>query len=317
MTYFESPGGPAWAPPPYPPPAVPPRRPRRAGWIVAVSLLSVLLIAFAVASVWFFLQLQNAKATIRDNERELDEQRDLIERKDTFGSAMDALLGETTAFEGVPLGDLVPWDDYQVLTERAWAQRWNADALDVVIADAEAARAALATQREAAAAQAAADAAGGTYQRVIGQLGSGYVTVQIDDADTLCESDVLACVTSADPRVVHVDAEDDAQEYTTDWIRTGIAYHEFAHVLQYANPDQTETAVAAFGGDPETMADCFALTFLDGWSLDQRVWVDDYFYWDVSLGYGYECNDSQKQAIRDWRAALGVTPQQLGAGIEG
>lgn len=317
MTYFETPGGPSWAPPPFPPPPVPPRRPRRAGWIVTVVLLSLAVIGAGAASVWFFLQLQDAKATIRNNERELDEQRDLIERKDTFGAAMDALLGETTALEGVPLGNLVPWDDYQLLTERAWAQRWNADALDAVIADTEAARAALAAQREAAGAQAAADATGGAYQRVIGQLGSGYVTVQVDDADALCEDDVLACVTSDDPLVVHVDAEDDAQEYTTDWIRTGIAYHEFAHVLQYTNPVETDSAVTAFGGDYETMADCFALTFLDGWTLDHRVWVGSYTYWDVSVGYGYTCDESQRQTIRDWRAALGVTPQELGAGVTG
>ena len=317
MTYFETPGGPAWAPPPFPPPPVPPQRPRRAGWIVTVVLLSVVLIAFAVAAVWFFLQLQNAKATIRDNEREIDEQRELIERKDSFGAAMDALLGETTTFTGLPLGNLVPWDDYQLLTERAWDQRWNADALDQVIADTDAARADHVARRDAAAAQAATEAAGGAYDRVIGQLGSGYVSVQIDNADALCAKDVLACVMSDDPLVVHVDAADDAREYTTDWIRTGIAYHEFAHVLQYANPDETDTAVTAFGGDYETMADCFALTFLDGWTLDHRVWVSDYTYWDVSVGYGYVCNDSQKQAIRDWRAAIGVKPQQLGVGVTG
>ena len=49
-----------------------------------------------------------------------------------------------------------------------------------------------------------------------------------------------------------------------DWLRTGLAYHEYAHVLQFNNPEQTETAVESFGGDWETMADCYALTFLPG-----------------------------------------------------
>jgi hypothetical protein len=53
------------------------------------------------------------------------------------------------------------------------------------------------------------------------------------------------------------------------------------------------------------MADCFALTYLDGWTLDHRVYVSDYEYWDVSIGYGYTCDESQRQVIRDWYAQLG------------
>ena len=61
----------------------------------------------------------------------------------------------------------------------------------------------------------------------------------------------------------------------------------------------------AFGGDSETMADCFALTYLDGWTLDHEIWVSPTQYWDVSIGYGYTCNETQKQAVRDWYASSG------------
>ncbi len=67
-------------------------------------------------------------------------------------------------------------------------------------------------------------------------------------------------------------------------------------------------------GDAETMTDCFALTFLAGWTLDSRVWDGDSSYWEVSIGYGVECDDAQKQVIRDWRASLGVQPRVIGPG---
>ncbi len=67
-----------------------------------------------------------------------------------------------------------------------------------------------------------------------------------------------------------------SQPWMTDFIQTGIAYHEFAHVLQFTNPEATDAAVAAFGGDVETMADCYSLTYLLGWTLDHTVWVSSF-----------------------------------------
>ncbi|MFT3797973.1 hypothetical protein [Microbacterium sp.] len=291
---------------------------------MAIVLLSLALAGAIAASIWVFLQLQQANTTIHDREseieqqqKELDEQRDLIDRKDAFGAAMEGLLAETAAYEGVPLPSLVPWDSYDSFAWQAWSQRWDADGLDETTASVIAARDHLAAQREAAQARVASGATGGVYDRVIDELGYGYVTWQLDDADALCQNDVLACVRGDDPLVVHIDATDDTLPYMTDWIRTGIAYHEFAHVLQYADPVAAEEAAVVFGGDWETMADCFALTYLDGWTLDHRVWVSDYEYWDVNVGYGYACDDSQKQTIRDWRDSLAIHQRRLGPGVDG
>ena len=86
-----------------------------------------------------------------------------------------------------------------------------------------------------------------------------------------------------------------------------LSYHEFAHVLQFTNPQPTTTALDAFGGDSETMADCYALTYLPGWKLHHRVWVSSYQYYEVDIGYGYTCNESQRQVVRDWYEQLGYT----------
>ena len=47
--------------------------------------------------------------------------------------------------------------------------------------------------------QAATNASGTKYESVIDSLGSGFVTAVVDDADKLCEDDVLACVISNEP----------------------------------------------------------------------------------------------------------------------
>jgi hypothetical protein len=284
---------------------------RPVGLIVTVSLLSLLLATAIAAFVWYFLQLQDANATIREQQRELEEQRDLIDKKETFGAAMEGLLDEVGRYEGVPLASLIPWDRYELLASQSWARRWDATALDASIASVEKEREQLVTQRESAEQQAASNASGSAYEATLDSLGAGYVTWVLEDADTFCNSDVLACVDSENPLVVHVDAADDGLEYTNDWLRTGIAYHEFAHVLQFTNPEPTEAALVSFDGDVETMADCFALTYLDGWTLHHTIWVSSYQYWEVDVGYGYTCTDAQRQVVRDWYGQLGVHTRQI------
>ena len=183
---------------------------------------------------------------------------------------MQSLQSKAAEFDGNLLTAIVPVDEYEVLASKAWAHRWESFELDGDIAEAQAALQKLTDLQAAAATQVSSNVTGTTNEAVIDSLGGGYVASVVDDADTLCESDVLACVVSDDPYTVHFDAADITLPYMTDFIRTGLAYHEFAHSLQMTNPGPTEVALEAFGGDPETMADCFALTYLDGWKLDHR-----------------------------------------------
>jgi hypothetical protein len=219
---------------------------------------------------------------------------------------MQGLMSTASGFDGVLMTSLVPLDHYQAVASRAWVHRWDPDALDRDIAEILTAADDLDALRAAANTQATTNSTGTTYETVIDQLGGGFVASVIDDADALCEDDVLACVSSDDPYTVHFDATDSELPYMTDWLRTGLAYHEFAHVLQMTNPEPTETARTFFDGNVETMADCFALTYLDGWTLDHRIWANKYQYWDVSIGYGHVCDDTQRQAVRDWYQQLGV-----------
>ena len=298
----------AVAPPVFGPPATRPPRRVSIGAIVAIVLLALGLLgtaAFLVVSLWM---LDSANSRIEDQQDRIDEQDDLIEKRETFGAAMNGLLGSAAELDGNLFADLVPVDDYQDIATNAWLNRWDLAAMDDDLAAVEEAAAELQAVRDAAGTQAATNASGSVYESVTDQLGGGFVASVVGDVDGFCEGDVLGCVSGADPFTIHYDAADAAVPYMTDWLETGIAYHEFAHVLQFTNPEPTETAVASFGGDVETMADCFALTYLSGWTLDHTVWTSSYQYWEVSLGYGYTCDEPQRQAIRDWYGQLGYTP---------
>ena len=281
-------------------PTKPPKKKRRIGWIITVILLSLALIATGVVLALTLIRLAEARDRI-------DEQNNLIDEKETFSAAMHELTATANQFDGVLYASIVPESRLERLAQRGWEDRRNVAALNQDTIDALTMRDELAHVLAAASEQATTNGSGTKYEAVIDSLGDGFVTAVVDNADKLCGEDVLACVLSDDPYTVHFDKGDANQPYMTDWLRTGLAYHEFAHVLQTTNPEATATALEAFDGNDEKMADCYALTYLDGWTLDHTVWVSDYQYWEVSIGYGYTCNKAQKQVVRDWYEQLGYT----------
>ena len=280
-----------------------PKKSRKA--LVAIVLLVVGLLGALGALTFYLVQLSAANDRIAEQKQQIQEQKDLIDKKETFGAAMTSLLETASQFDGVLMTSLVPVADYEAIANRAWQNRWLAKYLVEDTETVEGYQNDLTALLATAATEASSNTTGSTYEAVTDQLGGGFVATLIDDADSLCESDVLACVFSEDPYTVHFDAADANVEYMTDWLKTGVAYHEFAHVLQMTNPEPTEAALEAFGGDDETMADCFALAYLDGWKLDHRIFITSYSWWDVSIGYGYTCNDAQKQTVRTWYDSLG------------
>lgn len=294
------------------PAAAKPRR-SRTPLVVTVIVLLLLALGTAIAFVVIYLgDIDEANSRIEEQKQQIQEQKELIEKKETFGAAMSGLVETTTAFDGVLMSDVIPFESYELLAVRAWAHRWQAEKLDADIAEVGVAVAALETKLAAASIQSSTNTTGTTYEAITDQLGAGYVASIVDNAaDALCAGDVLACVFSDDPYTVHFDAADASEPYMLDWQRTGVAYHEFAHVLQMTNPGPTTTAVAAFDGDVETMADCFALTYLPGWTLDHRVFINRYEYWDVNIGYGYTCNEGQRQVLRDWYGQLGFQSRPI------
>ncbi|CAO1653446.1 hypothetical protein [Salinibacterium sp. SWN248] len=296
---------------------VPGQPSRRRGLIITVVVLALAFVAAAVLFVLTFVRLEQAREAIEQKDREIEEQIELIDEKQTFGLAMDGLMAVVAEFEGVRVGGVVNLDRYEGWAQQTWKDRWDAQEVREDSLRVEEATVALQETLAAAATNLATNSTGTTMESVTDSLGRGFALSAVDDADALCGQDVAGCVTSDDPYTAHYDAQSDQQPYMNTWQRTGLAYHEYAHVLQFTNFDETEKAVEAFVANAtvdapkyEIMADCFALTYLDGWAVEQTVWVSEYEYWELG-GYGYTCNASQKQTIRDWYAAIAFAPRTI------
>jgi hypothetical protein len=220
-------------------------------------------------------------------------------------------MSTVAKFDGLPMGSVVDIPTYQAIADRAWVSRWDASEVKFEATQVKRAQGKLDDLLAAATTEATSNNTGTASESTIDQLGHGFVRSVLEDIGTLCGGEALACVFDNDPYTVHFNTASNNEPWMTDFIRTAMAYHEFAHVLQFTNPEPTTTAVDAFGGDVETMADCFALTYVPGWSLDQRVFVNSYEYYDVSLGYGYTCNDDQKQVIRNWYEHLPIKEKPI------
>ena len=296
---------------------VPTRRPRTSVVVLAV-LLAFTVVAGGLGFFWVATQLQEARTQlddqrqqITDQQRRLDEQQDMIDRKEQFGAAMDDLYATVDPLVGLPYSTVVPWYRAEDLADRAWIHRRNPAALDQDIAELKRLTAEISARSDTVNDQAASNDSGTAWEATLDTLGRGWVSTTIEDV-TPCGPTALACVSGTDPFTVHVRADTRTDPTMTDWIRTGAAHHEYAHVLQFTNPQATDEALASFGGDAETMADCYALTFLDGWSLDHEVAIDEFSYYEVNVGYGYTCDEGQRQVIRDWVSRLGIARQVIG-----
>lgn len=139
---------------------------------------------------------------------------------------------------------------------------------------------------------------------IVDQAGEGFIDIRWDAASACPSSDeegwrTSACVTKEDSLTVRLLPE---KEFSSDWEKRMLVVHELAHVYQRADGTRFEdrnghadrlVEQGLFQGDLEKMADCYALTYHDEWSLSRG---------DVEIGYGYVCGESERKAIREWAA---------------
>lgn len=285
---------------------------------VWLSILSVVLVAVVVAGAFVYLQWMQSQAHVERLEEQVDDLDRKLDVKESFGESMAALMQTVKALEGAPVSGLVDYPDYQRLATEAWKERHTvlavqakAEAVDAHAARLEAVLARAQTER-------ASNVTGSFSEDLMDEHGQGFAHIMFDDAGAVCDdSDAIGCVAADAPHVIHLDDETMAHESMDDWGRRMLTLHEFAHVLQFTNPEVTESALSAFDGDEEFMADCYALTITDEDTLDHRVWIGGGSYWDVSYGYGEVCDARQRDVIRDWIDDVAVeyrplTPEESG-----
>lgn len=275
--------------------------------LAAALVLALGVLAWLVVAV---VQLRDVVERQSDQLQQQDEEigdlNDLLDQKQEFAAAMSEFLATVRDLEGVPMATLVPYDEAQQLAGHAWTARRSPGAASVSAERVRELTAALRDAEADAQAQRNANATGTLSEGILDDIGRGYARLSLDGADDLCKEDVVGCVTSDDPYVVHLDADNLEHPSMDDWSRRFVTLHEFAHVLQFTNPEATAAAETAFGGDWEFMADCYALRALDAWSLSRRVWVSSFEYWETELGYGRVCDSDQRAVIGDWLGQVGV-----------
>ncbi|MEZ2372154.1 hypothetical protein [Arthrobacter sp. RCC_34] len=161
-------------------------------------------------------------------------------------------------------------------------------------------------QRIAAAKVRRVNASGSLSEGLVDSAGNGFIDIRWDAA-TACgkakskTGQTVGCVKGSDPLTVHLLKE---SAFSEDWDLRMVVVHELAHVYQRADEwsspggeSRADRLVARglFQKSNEKMADCYALTYYNEWSLERNGY---------RVGYGYVCNASERQAIRSWAAAI-------------
>lgn len=208
------------------------------------------------------------------------------------GNPVAPLVTQTVAFERLEKSIAAPniTSAYaSELTQRAQAAR---EQLEQRIADAAARR---------------SNASGSVTEGLVDAAGAGFIDIAWD-ADAACgtsrradEGRVTAGCVSEDPLAVHIAPED---QLPGDTGMRVVVLHELTHLYQRADSDAHPDGLSAaaqlveqgyFQGSSESMADCYALTYLNQWTLT---------FENRTMGYGYVCGDEERRLIREWAAQV-------------
>ncbi|WP_040168109.1 variant leucine-rich repeat-containing protein [Microbacterium gorillae] len=154
-----------------------------------------------------------------------------------------------------------------------------------------------------------ANASGTLAESLVDAAGQGFIGIDWD-ASTQCAKatkpghTTAGCV-SDDPIVVHILPAGTLGG--GDWGVRLTVLHELAHLYVRAEndalpPSQYGQATqlvqqGMFEGSSEKFADCYALTYTNGWTLEGG---------GIISGYGYVCNEKERQAVRAWAAGIGA-----------
>ncbi|MGW8482003.1 variant leucine-rich repeat-containing protein [Microbacterium sp. NPDC055903] len=306
-------------PPPYPSgpatsPAAPwparpaPRRRGVGGWLAGCGCLVVVAIVCLVAFTGVGAALLSGGTSTTDRPSTGD--------APTTGTGVDAQLAlydEERAridelsyeFDGSPVAWLVAdfeWlfrqdekmadPDLNEYTAQAIAAQTTMfrEGLEVSVAEAQARR---------------TNATGSVTEGIVDAAGKGFVDIQWDAATACTAANrenwrTTGCITKEDSLTVHMLPESELGEWTSKFT----VVHELAHIYQRAdnasylenNGDyKTLLEQGLFQGSEEVMADCFALTHYDLWTLEND---------GSTTGYGYVCQENERQKIREWAATI-------------
>lgn len=284
-------------------PAAPPARPRRSGLgCFFIGCGGMALLAFIVVAAVVIGALGSSTGTDRAPDAGDAPSEQSLAAFDAERTRYYELVAQ---LEGNPVAPLVT---QIVKFERLETSMASPDVTSAYAAEltqqAKTLREAL-EQRIADAATRQTNASGSVSEALVDEAGAGFIDIAWD-AGTQCgtssrEGRVTIGCTSEVPLAVHIAPENELSGDTG--VRVTVL-HELTHLYHRADSDnhRNETSAAGrlveqgyFQGSSESMADCYALTYLNLWTLT---------FEDRTMGYGYICNEEERALIRQWAAEV-------------
>ncbi|TNM39673.1 hypothetical protein FHP29_12450 [Nocardioides albidus] len=295
----------------FPPAPGPPPRRTGIGWWLAgcgcLGLVGVFIVAVVVlAVVGATLSSDGGRPGSGPSTADRPVDPAVAEHLATFARERDRYYQLATELDGNPAAPLVADPArFQRLEENAKDPQLSRFSAQTVAHHAGLYRAEL-EKRVEAARKRRVNRTGSVTEGIVDQAGDGFIDIRWDAASACPASkrkgwQTSGCVTKGDALTVHLRPE---SEYHAEWARRMVVLHELAHVYQRADRRTFEDrrgrvdrllARGLFQGSEEKMADCYALTHEDRWSLSDQY---------VETGYGYVCNRSERRAIRRWAARI-------------
>lgn len=293
--------------------------------IVVIILVSIAVIC-AGSTIAMFSQLEtlrteNTELEQSNTQLEQDKQtlQDQLDSKETFSTSMLSLLETLKSFTGTPYAEVVNSYDYQTYVNHAYEYRTNSAQVNALATEIDQINIKMTALKTSMETEKTSNSTGQDVEDIIDKLSAGYVTTSFDSTvycGTTSSSSysIVACANGTNNSDPSFDGTKTIafkngytlglQQYTGDeekYFKYEIAYHEFAHILQLANPEATEEVLALFSGvessgaldstggsqEYEYMADCFAYTYSPYPILE-------------NVGYGYKCSTSEQEAIKTW-----------------
>lgn len=310
------------APPPMPAHPQPPpgaRSPRRGGlgwWLGGCGCLAFVVVFFLIlAFAGGAIASLNGSDGSREAPGDSSEASGAAEHLAAFDAERERYTELAAELEGNPVAPLVTeMRLFRLLEARAEKARTSeSEAFAAIEAEqvAQEAREFRETleQRIADAEARRANSSGSLAEGLVDSAGAGFIDITWNAA-TQCspsekEGKTTAGCVSEEPLAVHLLPKE--QALGGDWAENMTTVHELAHLYQRAESDLSGAHESSpsmqlieqglFQGSSEKMADCYALTYFDEWTLETD---------EVVLGYGYVCDEAERQAIREWAASIGA-----------
>lgn len=202
--------------------------------------------------------LKKEKSSLTDTNdglvKENGELKEKVDVKDTFNSVAHTLFEELHYFDGKPYKELFPTGRYNEIIQSAYEFRNDPAMVKLYTEDMQ-------EQLDEVLAMKATweerkgNSSGTSYETTLDTLSGGYSDMVLfrAESDNKCApANSSGCVWGRAPNVVNLnlDQKDLAMQWYggefAEWWFNGIAYHEFAHVLQYSNQAVLKNHVGVF-----------------------------------------------------------------------